>query len=279
MDSGFCVLDAIIQLRKKGVFSSALIKKRRYWPKYIDGEAVKAHFADQDPGHFDALQGKLDGETFHVYGMKETSYVLMFMTTYRTGERMGREQLCVLKDGRSRRTFKFQYPEVVFNHYAHRDAVDSHNGRRMFPIAIEEQWGTKKWINRVFQYVLATTEVNVNFARHFFCTEDLEEQVNFRYNLAEELINNPYFKDIEGDERKLGPGKASRVVDQHGMVSLPPNSTFKKERLIYCKTAYIQLVCSCYRKKRVRTYCKCTPGVMRCKLCFHEHLLGVETII
>ena len=35
--------------------------------------------------------------------------------------------------------FKFQYPEVVYNHYSYCDAVDKHNGRRMFPIAIEEQ--------------------------------------------------------------------------------------------------------------------------------------------
>eukprot|EP00559_Dactyliosolen_fragilissimus_P003377 CAMPEP_0184856392 /NCGR_PEP_ID=MMETSP0580-20130426/1583_1 /TAXON_ID=1118495 /ORGANISM="Dactyliosolen fragilissimus" /LENGTH=75 /DNA_ID=CAMNT_0027351401 /DNA_START=14 /DNA_END=238 /DNA_ORIENTATION=- len=31
LDSGFCVLKAIIVLRQKGVFASALIKKRKYW--------------------------------------------------------------------------------------------------------------------------------------------------------------------------------------------------------------------------------------------------------
>ena len=35
LDSGFCVLKGIIELRKKGVFASTLIKKRQYWPKYI----------------------------------------------------------------------------------------------------------------------------------------------------------------------------------------------------------------------------------------------------
>ena len=30
LDSGFCVLKAIIALKKKGIYSSALIKKRRY---------------------------------------------------------------------------------------------------------------------------------------------------------------------------------------------------------------------------------------------------------
>ena len=35
LDSGFCVLKGIIELHKKGVFASALIKKRRYWLKFV----------------------------------------------------------------------------------------------------------------------------------------------------------------------------------------------------------------------------------------------------
>ena len=48
LDSGFCVLRGIVELRKKGVFAGALIKKRRYWPKYIDGEKIDSYFADRD---------------------------------------------------------------------------------------------------------------------------------------------------------------------------------------------------------------------------------------
>ena len=40
LDSGFCVLKGIAELKKKGVFAAALIKKRRYWPKFIDGDAI-----------------------------------------------------------------------------------------------------------------------------------------------------------------------------------------------------------------------------------------------
>ena len=38
LDSGFCVLKAILELKKKGVFPAALIKKQCYWPKYIPGD-------------------------------------------------------------------------------------------------------------------------------------------------------------------------------------------------------------------------------------------------
>jgi hypothetical protein len=41
MDSGFCVLQIlIIKLASVGAYSSAVIKKRRYWPKYIDNGEI-----------------------------------------------------------------------------------------------------------------------------------------------------------------------------------------------------------------------------------------------
>eukprot|EP00957_Ditylum_brightwellii_P112559 8580548-Ditylum_brightwellii.AAC.1 len=48
LDSRFCILDAIINLRKMGVFASALIKNHRYWPKHIDGEAIKNYMSTKE---------------------------------------------------------------------------------------------------------------------------------------------------------------------------------------------------------------------------------------
>ena len=53
-----------------------------------------------------------------------------------------------------------KYPELVFNHFQYRDAVDAHNGSRMFPIALEETWKTNRWACRVFAFLLSVTEVN-----------------------------------------------------------------------------------------------------------------------
>ena len=41
LDSGFYVLKALIELKKRGVFASALIKKRKYWPQHIKGEDIQ----------------------------------------------------------------------------------------------------------------------------------------------------------------------------------------------------------------------------------------------
>ena len=60
LDSGFCVLKVIVALRKKGVFATALVKKPRYWPKYVKGEAIKEYFSTKDIGTVDAMKGVLD---------------------------------------------------------------------------------------------------------------------------------------------------------------------------------------------------------------------------
>ena len=114
LDSGFRVLQGIVELCKKGVFAAAQIKKRCYWPKHIPGEAIVSHFAAKDVGHIDALQGQLDGVPLHVLCMKEEDYMSMLMSTYGTQEQMGNEKYCELMDGSIRR---FKYPEVLHNHF------------------------------------------------------------------------------------------------------------------------------------------------------------------
>jgi hypothetical protein len=39
LDSGFCVLQALINLKKQGLYAGAVVKKRRYWPSFIQGKS------------------------------------------------------------------------------------------------------------------------------------------------------------------------------------------------------------------------------------------------
>ena len=64
LDSGFCVLKGIVELKKRGVYASTLIKKRKYWPKYIKGDAIKEHFDDKDVGDCDSWKGNMDEVPF-----------------------------------------------------------------------------------------------------------------------------------------------------------------------------------------------------------------------
>ena len=89
LDSGICVLKGIIEMHKNGVFASALIKKRRYWPKYICGDEIKEHFKDKEVGDADSWPAQLDDVPFHVFAMKEPDYVMSLMSTYGTNSQEG----------------------------------------------------------------------------------------------------------------------------------------------------------------------------------------------
>jgi hypothetical protein len=224
MDSAFCVVKAITELRMAGVFSSALIKKRRYWPHYVNGDGIKAHFNGKKPGDFDALKGTLDNVDYYIYGKKEPDYVLLFMTTYGCENRMGLDQSQIFDDGGVKGKIKFKYPEVCHNHYQHRDSVDNHNGHRMFPIVIEEQWKTTRWPNREFQFLLAVTEVSCNLINNYCFDDMLYEQIDFWYELGAEKINNPYI--IVGESPNTRK-KRNEVIPNHELISLPPFMTFR----------------------------------------------------
>jgi hypothetical protein len=64
LDSGFCVLQAIVELKKKGVFAAAAIKKRRYWPRHIGGEAIKARHDNKPIGQQERLSGSFRCSSF-----------------------------------------------------------------------------------------------------------------------------------------------------------------------------------------------------------------------
>ena len=98
-DSGFCVLKGIVELKKCGVYTSALIKTRNYWPKYIKGDAIKQHFDEKAVGDYDSWKGKMEEVPFHVYAMKEPDYVMSWMSTYGTNQQSGKEPTHEWVDG------------------------------------------------------------------------------------------------------------------------------------------------------------------------------------
>ena len=64
LDSSFYVLRALVDLRKKGVFAHALIKKRKYWYKHITCDEIKAFFDGLKVGTTDTIKATLDQVPF-----------------------------------------------------------------------------------------------------------------------------------------------------------------------------------------------------------------------
>ena len=65
-----------------GVFSSALIKKIRYWPRYVKGKEIKAHFEDARVGDSQRLHGKNNGVNCDTFCLKDPHYVITLLSTY-----------------------------------------------------------------------------------------------------------------------------------------------------------------------------------------------------
>jgi hypothetical protein len=74
LDSGFCVLQGLVELKKIGVFASAIIKKCCYWPKYVPGELIDDQMKGKEIGDVDALNGTLEGVPYIIMCMKDVDY-------------------------------------------------------------------------------------------------------------------------------------------------------------------------------------------------------------
>ena len=86
LDTGFCVLLAIIKLKMKGVFAAVVIKKWRYWPKYIEGNETKSAKESEAIGTQSILPGTLLDVPFDVFTSHKPDYFMIFMSTYGTIE-------------------------------------------------------------------------------------------------------------------------------------------------------------------------------------------------
>jgi hypothetical protein len=284
LDSSFCVLQGIVELKKVGIYASALIKKKQgFWPKHIKGEEIKGHFNGRAVGDTDRLPGVHDGVDFDIFAMKEPDYTMMLVSTYGS---------LVVKDGQKQShrkwqsnsasyTATFKYTETFGNHFNYRGAVDDHNNRRHNDggthqgVSLERAWQTSRWENRVFSFIVAVVEVNVYLARRYFFGKD-EVFMEFRKKLAYELLHNT----LDGGSPPTGsPGplrsRPSASPATHKLVKAPQNKRFEDgEWRISYKRKYQQHLCSTNGcKKRMRTVCICNMAKWLCSDCFANHVL------
>jgi hypothetical protein len=281
LDSGFCVLQGIIELKKVGVFASALIKKRRYWPKYIPGDVIDQKLKEVEVGTTTSLKGTLDELPYDIFCLKEPDYVMKIMSTYGGLVPLDNQPFVKRKykalDGSMVET-SFQYDEPFANHFRYRHAVDDHNNLRHAVPSIEGTWVTQRWPIRVFCFLLAVAEVNCYLAYKYFVWNTAEETPTlhqFRRRLAKSFIYNEYF-----DQEQVGQGVTSRTrtIICHDIKSAPGHATkFLRGKWIKnAKYKFQQMRCSTKRcKNQTRFYCACEVGVWRCRSCHVKHVLAV----
>ena len=279
LDSGFCVLKGLIALKKVGVFAHAVIKKRRYWPKYIPGQAIDERFADYDVGTVDCLNGMLDNEPYCVYCMKEPEYTMKLMATYGSLTYHCGEKENVRKVNGER--IEFKYTKPFSDHFRYRHAVDDHNNLRHSSPSLEDTWVTARWVNRVFSFLLAVTEVNLYLYLRYMiwrnkADEDIPTLHQFRKKLAFALIDNRWIVTDEEESRVVSARRRSK----HQLRTCPCHArAFVSGKWdLSSKSKYQQHICKTKKcKTPTRTYCTCHPGVWMCKDCFPKHIHDLAT--
>lgn len=279
LDSGFCVLQALVALRTFGVFAGALIKKRRYWPRFIAGDSIDAHMSTKNVGETAAVEGSLDGVHYNVWCMKEPDYTMKIMGTasglFSTDDNVHRR---TWNEGGEAHTANFTYAEPFYLHFKYRHAVDDHNNLRHATPSIEETWVTTRWALRVFQFVLAVTEVNIFLAMRFFVWGGDEKitLLDLRRKLAWELILNSELVVVDDKVRRSK--RCRNLVVDHAMDQAPKHAKrwmgVKWE--LGAKKAYQQYTCSADRcTSKIRTYCTCNPNLWLCACHWREHFAKV----
>ena len=281
LDSGFCVLLALIALKKIEGLSAALIKKRRYWPRYVKGEEIKAHLEDAPVGDSQILSGKINGVNFDLFCVKYPDYVMTLISTYGSLQTHSNQKESVRTDDKGKLLKTFKYTEVIANHYNYHGAVDEKTAYRndcgtKHGLSLEETRKTTRWVNCVFAFILAVSEVNAYLAIRYF-GELKMTQLEFRKNRAFELIHNTL--DSGTDEERTERRRNTRQNTLHKITTAPPNSGFeggkwvKKYKQKYQQHKYDTPGYPNF----IRTVCNFTKYIFRCNSCFMIRSMDSES--
>ena len=149
LDSGFCVLESVISLKRRGY-----LRQRWYWPKYVDINTIKQCFKNVSVGVTRRLPGELRGEKFDLFCLKEPDYVMILMSTYGSLNANTNQRDSIRYD-KNNQPVVFKYNNVVGNHFEYQDSVDQHIAKRhdcgiKLGLSLEGTWKTTRWPIRVF---------------------------------------------------------------------------------------------------------------------------------
>jgi Transposase IS4 len=262
MDLGFCVLQALIELSLVGVYSSAVIKKRRYWPKCIVGEGINQHFQTTEVGQCDSLPGTLSVKAFSIFCIKEENYTMKLMDTYGALVEIDECKILRLLTAVNSEKFikSFNNTEPFHNHLKFHHRVDDHNNSRHSPLSLEESWATKDWEHRVFSFIIYLVEVNARLSHGYFNDELPLTHILFWKQLARELIEYSEKDERTVRRRKQDVQEVEEVLCYEETAPLHAR-TWTGTEWTYLHTEYPQRICrppNC--KKQIRTYCSFNIG-------------------
>ena len=271
MDSAFCIISALALLKKRGTFAVTVAKKRRYWPKYVPGDAVQADMAGRPVGELHGRSGQFDGERICLFSVNHQKYVFTLLSTYGSSVQTGPERKVRLADGT---LIGYRRNEPIEDYYRGRHAVDDHNHiRQGQKHDLERAWGSKFWDVRQLSFIISVVLVNALLWYRYRCRPNTPNSTmtmsEFRMRVADGLLNS-YLEHKNGESPQARSRRAKRTKP-HRLVSIPlfQGSTPGKR----VKKKYQAVRCRGDRcRKMVRRHCQCSATLFLCDDCFVDHI-------
>ena len=121
MDSGFFSLKGLLEMRKRRVYGSVLVKNRRYWHRGVYGYAINNYVRSKNIGDVGCLSGEWEKTELNIFVLKESDYNITMMSTF--------SGLIVTEGQKEERSMvngeivNFKYPQVVAYHCIYRGGV------------------------------------------------------------------------------------------------------------------------------------------------------------
>lgn len=273
MDSAFCVMSAIYQLYKRGLYTATVAKKRAYWPRGIPGDEVNAHMAGKPVGELHTRKARMHDMPLLLFAVNHSLYTFILISTYGCSHLVGPERKVRAANGAM---FTYRRNEAIQDYYAIRHAVDDHNHLRQGQrVGLERAWASKFWPNRQFAFLVSVSLVNAMLAYNHFtaskCDKPLLNLTRFKRHVETGLLRRWKERDTESEAAALAAKRPRRsaAAREHRLVSYEKYQGATGKKL---KKPYQQVICKGAKcSRQVRTHCTCSTSLAFCVDCFLEH--------
>jgi len=293
LDSGFGYVPAVVQLKNKGLYATAYIKKHAHWPKYTKAQEAVDEMQGKDVGVVRVRKGTYPSgegeEVVYLVAQADSKHTSLMLSNWGTTERVGKKK--VRRVGGQLVSFMF----TKFSHFYYfgRHGVDDNNRERQGVLSFEEAYRPKEWNLRQFGFVIGASLANAHMAYEYFVNDSetngvVTSKAEFLREVCKGLMENTEWVEEKREKgRRVGVAtpRASSNDDDDEDVELP---VCKKMRIPAFRLKWngeeFPLATQKYQKYRcsgkvgrkrcnepVRTYCLCKPEAILCDDCLIMH--------
>ena len=272
MDSGFWVSVRIIAVHNFCVYGQYLIKKRRYWPNNVHGDAIDSYFTNKELGSAKTFRQVFDKNPFLVHFHEDDRYVTKIMSTHG-----------LINEIPTHKTYRgvtgewktFNYTEPISHHNHSNICVDDFNARRHDPMGLEDVCHTKWWPHCQFTFLCSVSKVNALNSRTRARMLPAESQLTFRRKLARGMLKNKLDSAVKWPGSPAHNWRRSNgsPIPDHELCTCPKFTRawdLTKNKWSYVKTKYLETRCSgCICN--VISYFSCNNKASLCTKCWGVH--------